>query len=72
MGLFLDSYPSYPNSCLSQSTLQINKHKHFKQNRGYVFRFNNCKIEHTDFILTPHGPLISKTEAKSSELITIK
>ena len=34
IGLFLDSYPLYPNSCLSQSILQINKHKHFKQNRG--------------------------------------
>ena len=34
MGRFLDSYPSYPNSCLSQSNLQINKHKHFKRIRG--------------------------------------
>ena len=36
--------------------------KHFKQNR--VFRINNCKIEntnlfcYTEFILTPHGPLL--------------
>ena len=26
--------PFVPNSCLSQSNLQINKHKHFKQIRG--------------------------------------
>ena len=51
IGLFLDSFPLYKNSCVSQSTLQINKHKYFKQNRGQVFKINNCKLEYTKKVL---------------------